>query len=97
MVQVLFIYTIIEFWDNASLDNELMSAVFYDLCFGYKLVCQTLELIDKLVTVPLWRTMIKEKEVLDMSLHYQKMLDSFKQCATDPSLFPDGTNLLFWN
>lgn len=30
-----------------------------------------------------------------MSLHYQKMLYSFKQCATDPSLFSDGTNSLF--
>ena len=39
--------------------------------------------------------MVKENEVLDMSLHYQKLLDSFKQCATDPSLFSDGTNLLF--
>ena len=58
---VLFIYTIIEFWDNVSLDNELMSAAFYYICFGYKLVCETLELIDKLVTVPLWRTMIKRR------------------------------------
>ena len=30
-----------------------------------------------------------------MSLHYQKLHDSFKQCATDPRLFSDGTNLLF--
>ena len=32
MMQVFFIYTIIEFWDNVLLDNKLMSAVFYDLC-----------------------------------------------------------------
>ena len=27
------------------------------------------------MTGPPWRTMVKEKEVLDMSLHYQKMYD----------------------
>ena len=32
MMQVFFIYTIIEFWDNVLLDNKLMSAAFYDLC-----------------------------------------------------------------
>ena len=62
---------------------------------AYKVACQTLGLIDKLVTGPLWRTMVKEKEVLDMSLHYQKMYGFFKQCATDPSFFLDGTNLPF--
>ena len=65
------------------------------MCFANKLACQILDLIDKPVTGPLWRTMVKENEVVDMSLHYQKLHDFFKQCATDPSLFSDGTNLLF--
>ena len=39
--------------------------------------------------------MVTEKEVLDMSLHYQKTYDFFKQCAADPYLFLDGTNLPF--
>ena len=94
---VFYLYNyLIEFLDNVSLDNKLMSAAFYDLhVLAYKVACQALGLIDKLVTGPLWRTMVKEKEVLDMSLHYQKMYDFFKQCAADPSLFLDGTNLPF--
>ena len=47
------------------------------------------------MTGPLWRTMVQEKEVLGMSLHYQKMYDFFKQSAADPSLFLDSTNLPF--
>ena len=59
----LYIY-LIEF-----LDNKLMSATFYDLhVLAYKVACQALGLIDKLVAGPLWRTMVEEKEVLDMSL-----------------------------
>ena len=59
---------LIGFLDNVSLDNKLMSAAFYDLHFlAYMVACQALGLIDKLVTGPLWRTMVKEKEVLDMS------------------------------
>ena len=94
---VFYLYNyLIEFLENVSLDNKLMSAAFYDLhVLAYKVACQALGLIDKLVTGPLWRTMVKEKEVLDMSLHYQKMYDFFKQCAADPSLFLDGTNLPF--
>ena len=94
---VFYLYNyLIEFLENVSLDNKLMSAAFYDLhVLAYKVACQALGLIDKLVTGPLWRTMVKEKEVLDISVHYQKMYDFFKQCAADPSLFLDGTNLPF--
>ena len=64
----LYIY-LIEFLDNVLLDNKLMSAAFYDLhVLAYKVACQALGLIDKLVAGPLWRTMVEEKEVLDMSL-----------------------------
>ena len=82
------------FWINVSLDNEIMSAAFYDLhVLAYKVGCQALGLIDKLVTGPLSRTMVEEKEVLDMSLHQKCMI--FSNCAADPSLFLDGTNLPF--
>ena len=94
---IFYLYNyLIEFLDNVSLDNKLMSAAFYGLyVLAYKVACHALGLIDKLVTGPLWRTMVKEKEVLDMSLHYQNMYDFFKQYVADPSLFLDGTNLPF--
>ena len=53
-----------------------------------KVPCQALRLIDKLVTGPLWRTMVKEKEVLNITL--PKNVDFLKQCVADPSLFLDG-------
>ena len=37
----------------------------------FKVAYQALGLIDKLVNGPLWRMMVKEKEVLSMSTHYQ--------------------------
>ena len=73
---VFYLYNyLIEFLYNVSLHDKLMSAAFYDLhVLAYKVACQALGLIDKLVTGPLWRTMVMEKEVLDMSLHYQKRI-----------------------
>ena len=42
-----------------------MSAVFHDLqVLPFKVACQALGLIEKLVSGPLWRMMVKEKEVL---------------------------------
>ena len=61
-----------EFLNNVSLENKLMSAVFHDLqVLAFEVACQALGLIDKLVSGPLWRMMVKEKEVLSMSTHYQ--------------------------
>ena len=37
----------------------------------FKVAYQAVGLIDKLVNGPLWRMMVKEKEVLSMSTHYQ--------------------------
>ena len=80
--------------DKVSLDKELMSAAFYDFSVSAdKVPCQALRLIDKLVTGSLWRTMVKENEVLNITL--PKMYDFLRQCTANPSLFVDGTNLLF--
>ena len=38
---------------------------------------------------------MKEKEVLNMSLHYKAMLDFFKECEQDASSFLNGTSRLF--
>ena len=51
-----------------------MSAVHHDFqVLHFRVASQALGLIDKYVTGPLWRMMVKEKEVLNMSNHYQKM------------------------
>ena len=93
---VFYLYSYLVEFLNVSLDNKLMSSVFYDLeVLQYKVACQALGLIDKLITGPLWRMMMKEKEVLNMSLHYKAMLDFFKECEQDASSFLNGTSRLF--
>ena len=63
-----------EFLNNVSLENKLKSLVFPDLqVLTFKVACQALRLIGKLVSGPLWRMMVKEKEVLSMSTHYQSV------------------------
>ena len=94
---VLYLYSyLVEFLNNVSLDNKFMSSVFYDLeVLQYKVACQALGLIDKLVTGPPQRMMVKEKEVLNMSVHYQAMLDFLKKYEQDASSFLNGRLRLF--
>ena len=48
---------------------------------AYKVGCQAFGLIEKLVSGPLWRIMNKEKCVLDISKHYQNLLECFEKWA----------------
>ena len=58
-----------------------MSAVYHDLQVLYfRVACLALSLIDKYVTGPLWKKMVKEKEALNMSKYYQKMYTFFNDC-----------------
>ena len=73
-----------------------MSAVFHDLqVLAFKVACQALGLIDKLVSGPLWRMMVKEKEVLSMSTHYQGLYEFFKEGAEDATAFLNGESRPF--
>ena len=61
----------VDFLKNSSLDIKLMSEEYHDLqVLHFRVACQALGLIDKYATQPLWRMMVKEKEVLNMSKHY---------------------------
>ena len=54
---------------------------------AFKVDCRVLGLMEKLVTGPLWRIMVKEKCVLNMSTHYHKLLTCFEKWADDsPSI-----------
>ena len=87
---------LVEFLNNLSLDNKLMSAVYHDLqVLHFRVACQALDLIDKYVTGPPWRMMVKEKEVLNMSKHYQKMYIFFNDCFLDATPFLEGRNSIF--
>ena len=68
-----YIYSfLVEFLNELSLDNKLMSAEYHDLqVLHFRVACQALSLIDKYITGSLWRMMVEEKEVLDVK-HYKK-------------------------
>ena len=56
---------------------------------------KALGLIHKCITGPLWRKIEQEKYVLNMTPHYQKMLQCFEKWANDASLFLTVEESLF--
>ena len=69
----------------------MLSSVHWDLgVIGYRVGCWTLVLIEKLVSGPLWKIISKEKQILNMSAHYQDSLSFFEVCADDASAFMKG-------
>ena len=66
----------------------MLVAVYWDLkVLAFRLGCRVLGLIEKLVSGPLWRIMVKEKCVLNMSTNYQKLLTCFERWADDSTSF----------
>ena len=54
---------LVDFLNNLSLDNKLMSAVYHDLqVFHFRVAYQALGLIDKYVTGPLWTMMVIKRK-----------------------------------
>ena len=78
----------INFFDQMELDSRLLVAVYWDLkVLAFRVGYRVLGLIEKLVTGPLWRIMVKEKCVLNMSTHYQNLLTCFEKWADDCTSF----------
>ena len=78
-------------------DNNLLRAVQQDLnvdCFIAG--CRALGLIDKFLTGPLWRLLIKVKNVLDLNKYYQKVEELCLQLSEDATEFLKG-NIIFFN
>ena len=95
---VYFMYqTLLTFFDNIEKENKLLAAVWDLEVLPYYAACKALGLIGKLLTGPLWRLMVSEKNVLKMSPHYQKMLECFELWAIDASSFLSGDVSLFSN
>ena len=68
-----------------------MSSVHWNLgVIVYGVGCWALVLIEKLVSGPLWKIISKEKQILNMSVHYQDLLSFFEVCADDASAFTKG-------
>ena len=53
---------------------------------------QALRLIDKPINGPLWRMIVKEIEVLNMSTHYQYVYKFLKEGTEDATAFLSGAS-----
>ena len=86
-----------KFFENHLDDNKLMASVYHDLNVAqYKIACQALGLIDKYVTGPLWRVIVrKEGNVLEMNVVYQTLLEKFKHFAPDSSDLISGAGVIY--
>ena len=84
------------FFDQINKKNNLLTVAYYDLnVTQFKIGSRALELINTLVTGPLWRRLECEKFVLDMSVHYKNMLVLFEKWASNCILFVKGEESLF--
>ena len=86
-----FYEELVHFFKKINSDNNLLLSVDWDLgVISYRVGCWALVLIEKLVSGPLWKIISKEKQILNMSAHYQDLLSFFEVCADDASAFMKG-------
>ena len=85
------------FFEGVHKENRLLGAVFDDLKVkAFVAGCRALGLISKLVTAPVWRILEnKEVHVLDMSKHYQHLVNCFEKWAADASGVLKGEAVVF--
>ena len=56
--------------------------------------CKALGLLDKHITGPLWRILESDLHILDLPMHYERIL-TFVTTCTDPSGFMAGEDVPF--
>ena len=82
---------LLNFFRRIEQNNKLLVAVYWDLeVEAYRAGCKALGLIEKLITGSLWKILATENHVLNMSKHYQKLINFFKECTEDCSRFLRG-------
>ncbi len=85
-----------EFFDEVKDENKLMKAVNADLNVKqYVAGVRALGLIDKLVTVPLWKVTERREHVQGMSARYDGMLEKFVKWSQDASDVLRGNDCVF--
>lgn len=58
--------------------------------------CKALGLVNKIVTGPLWRVIeSKDASILDMNIHYRRLLECFEKWSKDASEVVTGEAVLF--
>ena len=77
--------------------NKLLRAVLTDVQVPENLAgCKALGLINKIVTGPLWRVIeSKDVSILDINIHYRRLLECFEEWSKDASEVVSGEAVLF--
>ena len=85
------------FFDIMKDENKLLKAVYFNLEVSFFLAgCRALGLINKFITVPLWRVLAKEDVGFkDMSIRYQRLLKCFEEWAQDSTPVLTGKAVVF--
>ena len=77
-------------------DNNLLRAVNQDLDVkSYIAGCRALGLINKFLTGPLWRLLVKVENVLEMNKYYQRIEELCAKISEDASDFLKGKVIFF--
>ena len=84
------------FFQECHTDNKLLSAVHHDLNERIHIIgCRALGFVNKFITGPLWRLLVKEKHVLDMNKHYNFLEKKCAELSKDASNFIMGKEVFF--
>ena len=87
---------IVDFLGTVRTPNRLLQAVLADAKEEMNLVgCKALGLMNKLITTPFWSLLESDVHILDMSMHYQRLLRFLKNAAKDATEFMTGSHLPF--
>ena len=77
-------------------ENRLLSAVHHDLGEpAYIIGCRALGLVNKFLTGPLWRLLVKIKNILELNEYYQRIEQLSQQISNDASEFLSGNVIFF--
>ena len=88
--------TCINFFANND-ENNLLKAVSQDLKVeSFIAGCRALGLVNKFLTGPLWRLLVKVKNVLSLNKYYQRIEEISMQISEDATEFLKG-NVIFFN
>ncbi|MCH2377670.1 MAG: hypothetical protein MK231_04815, partial [Pelagibacterales bacterium] len=84
------------FFDDVFEENRLLSAVYHDLGEpAYIIGCRALGLVNKFLTGPLWRLLVKIKNILELNEYYQRIEQLSQQISNDASEFLSGNVIFF--
>ena len=76
--------------------NGLLRTILADCqCEEYLAGAKALDILEKLITTPLWRVIESDSHILSMNTHYTNLVDFLDRMSANPSGLLDGTEKPF--